>query len=694
MQSIIALLFLLWCMPAVAATAGTRDTRGFIDVFALRQAVSRLESKQPHTYKSECADKDCVRRAAREKRRFEAASAKFMSRWGPALLSAIRRGDEVAEVIWRQCTTTPVIDRTALASTCDPDPARQAEALARLRQIGFEAALQDADDPEFPSGERDHRMLRDWGHPRTLARLSAGVFGRWSWYDFSGGNTAGSPRDLDGLRRAAAINTAYALVRRSFTYRRRQGSSEQGSPHARLALDRGPMGAPGLAWSANLFAGTSPRTGMFDPLVYIHGEEVFLHYGGRDVVMVGDRHDALYLRTLHDTLAGAEKRIDAWLARDRRWSVFLLQRRGHHEWVPAGMASAFGPVRPAWHGTWSLEKRFVDFRPAPIDGEPVLRVRRSGGQTVAQFEAGGTAPYACELRYSGANSLAPDGASSTVLGSVTGLTDAGFPTTEAAFAPLDPRKRYRQVLVQCPQGEWPDNRTVRFFFIARDVLVEVYRGWGSGDLAIRHWRRVGPLRRGAPFVALAPQFDLRETLTALARDAAAAEAVATRKDDIRRNTETMDARSLIASLAILRWERSPFYSRFALPDNVRRLIEMPGVALDVCAAYRQPLPDPIQRFNLMVVLNKRAESLSPEERAVVPDCLREALRDEHAWVRLEAVDAMSRYVEEQDRTRLQEMLQDQDEDVRRYAGNALIRLGPGESVRERSPGPAMPDESP
>jgi hypothetical protein len=146
--------------------------------------------------------------------------------------------------------------------------------------------------------------------------------------------------------------------------------------------------------------------------------------------------------------------------------------------------------------------------------------------------------------------------------------------------------------------------------------------------------------------------------------------------------------------SILRWERSPFYSRFALPDNVRRLIEMPGVALDVCAAYRQPLPDPIQRFNLMVVLNKRAESLSPEERAVVPDCLREALRDEHAWVRLEAVDAMSRYVEEQDRTRLQEMLQDQDEDVRRYAGNALIRLGPGESVRERSPGPAMPDESP
>jgi hypothetical protein len=212
------------------------------------------------------------------------------------------------------------------------------------------------------------------------------------------------------------------------------------------------MGAPGLAWSANLFAGTSPRTGMFDPLVYIHGEEVFLHYGGRDVVMVGDRHDALYLRTLHDTLAGAEKRIDAWLARDRRWSVFLLQRRGHHEWVPAGMASAFGPVRPAWHGTWSLEKRFVDFRPAPIDGEPVLRVRRSGGQTVAQFEAGGTAPYACELRYSGANSLAPDGASSTVLGSVTGLTDAGFPTTEAAFAPLDPRKRYRQVLVQCGEA--------------------------------------------------------------------------------------------------------------------------------------------------------------------------------------------------------------------------------------------------
>ena len=38
------------------------------------------------------------------------------------------------------------------------------------------------------------------------------------------------------------------------------------------------------------------------------------------------------------------------------------------------------------------------------------------------------------------------------------------PGPTEAFAPLSPLKSYKQVLVQCPQGEWPDNRNKRFLF--------------------------------------------------------------------------------------------------------------------------------------------------------------------------------------------------------------------------------------
>ena len=61
-------------------------------------------------------------------------------------------------------------------------------------------------------------------------------------------------------------------------------------------------------------------------------------------------------------------------------------------------------------------------------------------------------------------------------------------------------------------------------------------------------------------------------------------------------------------------------------------------------------------------LARSAPSLTPEERALVPDCPREALRDEHPWVRLEADDAMTRDVE------------DPDKDMRRHVRRARVRL--------------------
>lgn len=85
----------------------------------------------------------------------------------------------------------------------------------------------------------------------------------------------------------------------------------------------------------------------------------------------------------------------------------------------------------------------------------------------------------------------------------------------------------------------------------------------------------------------------------------------------------------------------------------------------------------------MVVLNTRAKKrlLTPDELAIVPDCLRLALNDRDAWVRLEAVDAFARFAEEKDRAKLTELQNDSNEDVRRYSQNALNRLKPGKGAK-------------
>lgn len=68
------------------------------------------------------------------------------------------------------------------------------------------------------------------------------------------------------------------------------------------------------------------------------------------------------------------------------------------------------------------------------------------------------------------------------------------------------------------------------------------------------------------------------------------------------------------------------------------------------------------------------------ELSIVPDCLRLTLNDQDAWVRLEAVDAFSRFAEEKDRAKLMELRNDSSEDVRRYSQNVLSRLKDGKGA--------------
>jgi hypothetical protein len=74
------------------------------------------------------------------------ARKKFNDTWLPILFIAIMKGDEVAEVIMRQCETTHVLDRNELESSCDSSSARCAKAKERLQEIGFIPAIDISDE--------------------------------------------------------------------------------------------------------------------------------------------------------------------------------------------------------------------------------------------------------------------------------------------------------------------------------------------------------------------------------------------------------------------------------------------------------------------------------------------------------------------------------------------------------------------
>jgi len=685
------------------------DDRGFINVWQLRDDVGKVEAVEASDDTERCypegdpdapppsrkasmslikQEKSCVKRIQEAFAKYQALRESFNKKWQGALREAVRLGDPVAEVIWLQCKTTQVIERSAFASTCDNDPVRRKEAARRLREIGFDAALDEEDEGNSPTWEVNQNKRRTLSQAHTIRQMAAGVYGEWSIDNHHGGNAPYSPAELVDIRRAAVIDAASTMVRRSFTYVRIQGGFDYES-HAQLRLTRKPLGTPTLAWSANVFHSGSPYTGPYDPVW--DGFKVYLNYDKHREVIVGGNHDAQYLRMLHETLTHSEQRIDEWLKRDPRWSVFLLHRRGHHEWVPEGMESPFGRLNPAWSGEWVLEKRFVNFKPVASQAPFRLRVRVGDAQTIAQFEEAGKPNYACELRYSGATSQRPEDdnhaktATSTALGYLPALApisphDAG---PVEPFAPLDSRKVYRQVLVQCPEGEWPDNRNKRFLFLANDTLIEVRKEEGSRDMVIFHWRRNAPLDVNAKFNRLAPPFDLKPTLARLAQATERAVQAASQLEQLSAKVGSSNSEELIESLALLRLKKLFYDSSRDFPDNLVKLIDTPDVSTKICSAYRANPPDALQRFNFMVVLSVRARKqlLTPSELAIVPDCLRLALNDRDPWVRLEAVDAFVLFAEEKDRTKLTELKNDSNEDVRRYSQNALIRLKTGKGAK-------------
>ena len=328
-QSRVALLLVCAAQCAVAAEdmRALTDARGFVDVWALRADVAKVEALIVDSDAEACSpegDPDeqlsfaqearrqrekrkCVAAWKRNHARFDTARQQLNRAWGPALRSAIQRGDRVAEVIWRQCGTTSVLDRAELESTCDEVPMRRALAVRRLREIGFEPAFDRSD--ERPDERAQVQAM-------VMQRFAAGDLGAWEGRASHGGNAPRTAAELEEIRNAMVLDTVMMESRRAFTFT--TGKDVGTDDLAALRLNRRALTPRVMTWQANTFNSGQPYTGRYDWRV--GPTQVLLQYDKDRVALIGGGDDARFLRDVQQVLVAIETNIERWLASDPRWS--------------------------------------------------------------------------------------------------------------------------------------------------------------------------------------------------------------------------------------------------------------------------------------------------------------------------------------------------------------------------------------
>lgn len=484
------------------------DARGFIDVWKLRRDVAAVEPLIATDDTDGCypeGDPDDQQTPAEEKQQDEASAAcekqvheayalyeqrrrTLNEAWLPRIYGAIRGGDRVAEVIMRQCDTTEVLDRSGIESTCDPQEARQAVARARLKEIGFVPAF-DLQNEVVPTQGVPHPNTYQENQTVILDRMRSGALGFNFLYVNPGTNLVQPGVDLSSLGNWLLIEAISQDAPEAFTFG--IGSDEAGwatEAFGRLKLVRTPLTPGFLTWGPALHFGggnmlyTGPHYWRSSP------QRVFVKVGSTPIVIT----DSQQFRSRRaELLAAMQASIDRYLQQDPRWGVFLLHRVGHHEWVPEGTQSHTGHLDEALIGSWTLEKEAADWTMPmkPAVGQAVIRGVHDGF-TISITSEHAEAPLQnvqdCELRYSGGLTFLPElgphgeKPTGTLLGDFlrSNYDDdrAGQFSQEGAnqeaVAPFDPKRRYRQILMICPQGESLASDRVRFLLSAGHTLVE------------------------------------------------------------------------------------------------------------------------------------------------------------------------------------------------------------------------------
>lgn len=494
------------------------DERGFIDVWQLRKDVIAVEALQAYEDYDWCyteGDPDvvlsseefevesreaekCVEEVERAFAVYTRVRKAFNDAWLPAIYAAIEKGDKLAEVIMRQCDTTPVLVRDGIESTCRyATPEQRGNANERLREIGFIPAVDLGD--EIVNDRGNSMAQRGMNQVAVLSKVRAGALGHDRSLVSMGGNVAKNQTGVDNYRRWELMEAIFQDAPRAFTFS--PGHAEAGwqtSAFTNLRLNRRPLTPGYLTQGQRLHygGGNSIYTG---PRYWRLGSFKFYRSAEKISGRMGGPKDHTFLQQREELLAEIESNIDAYLSEDPRWGVFLLHRVGHHEWVPEGMTSDTDLINDAWLGNWQLDKVFLDWIPVDEPAEATTAsIGRNGSSTVISFQSR-TPPSSpigdarnCQLRYSGGLSYLPSHiekyslSHETVLGylktyPIEGLADV--------LEPFDPTKRYKQVLVLCPEGESLDSSRTRYLLLAEDTMVEV----ATDTYAIgyvRHFTRV------------------------------------------------------------------------------------------------------------------------------------------------------------------------------------------------------------
>lgn len=530
----------------------TVDARGFIDVWQLRHDLAIIEPFVANDTSHLCrleyesdGNGDVVTEEQRQQRQMRADKAHaqeeicranvqksiddynrlrdaFNAAWMPVLLEAIQKGDQVAEVILLNCETSPVIDRSRISSTCT----NWGAAVRRLKEIEFAAAI----PPAFCS---DNNCGQPYGigtltmQNHVLDAFRNGAFGQVPY-----AATIDAPDDGTNdlkykiARNRALINAAAQDVQRAFVYGPSEYVNGKAPHHVKLSLNRSVLFPPFLAWGPDLILGGERhhqshwRTNPYSPALckagYIPGtplcRQVF--FGRAPQINPKERNLALdperwivapeFEADLTRLLQRSNESIATALALDPRWSVFLLNRIGHHEWVPEGMQSPNGQIDRAWVGRWQLTRQYVEFVPQPLVAGAVARIEAEGAATRITIKSTGeqVSPLRdvtnCMLRYSGGATLR----GKEPFGKPHNIGKWGYNTSKdtARYSPcgglngldpLDPATQYKQVLMQCEGAEMPSNDSVRFLLRNGDTMIEfASEGPDGKDLYIRHFSRI------------------------------------------------------------------------------------------------------------------------------------------------------------------------------------------------------------
>jgi hypothetical protein len=221
-----------------------------------------------------------------------------------------------------------------------------------------------------------------------------------------------------------------------------------------------------------------------------------------ETTVAGPDHQA-FLQQKEKLLAEIESNISAYLDKDQRWAVFLIKRLGHHEWVPAGKSTSTGDISDVWLGNWALSDVFSRvgnnwFRDKTLASGTKGVIRRNGDSTFVTFKST-KSPYSpiadteqCQLRYSGGLTYLPSTDPEAALSRETALGYLStYPIEELAelMQPLNPYNRYKQVLLNCEQGESLNSQRTRYLLLANDIMLEVASDSWAPEY-VRHFKRV------------------------------------------------------------------------------------------------------------------------------------------------------------------------------------------------------------